>query len=65
MRNAKGLGDCEHSYLLHELIETDDAMVKSLSVFEALATFHGVSGKYLQEYIHEFVYRFNRRWWDN
>lgn len=25
-------------------------------------TFHGVSGKYLQLYLHEFVYRFDRRW---
>jgi len=27
-------------------------------------TFHGVSATYLQEYIDEFVYRFNRRWWE-
>ena len=26
-----------------------------------LETFHGVSGKYLQEYLNEFSYRFNRR----
>ncbi|WP_215874132.1 transposase [Acidithiobacillus caldus] len=25
---------------------------------------HGVSGKYLQEYLNEFVYRFNRRFWE-
>ena len=30
-----------------------------------LGTFHGVSGKYLQEYVDEFVYRFNRRKWEN
>lgn len=30
-----------------------------------LGTFHGVSGKYLQEYIDEFVYRFNRRHWES
>ena len=29
-----------------------------------LGTFHGVSGKYLQEYLAEFVYRFNRRLWE-
>ena len=27
-------------------------------------TFHGVSHRYLQEYIDEFVYRFNRRYWE-
>lgn len=30
-----------------------------------LGTFHGVSGTYLQEYIDEFVYRFNRRHWED
>ena len=27
-------------------------------------TFHGVSHKYLQEYLDEFCYRFNRRFWE-
>jgi len=27
-------------------------------------TFHGVSSKYLQEYLDEFCYRFNRRFWE-
>ena len=27
-------------------------------------TFHGVSGKYLQEYLNEYCYRFNRRFWE-
>jgi len=27
-------------------------------------TFHGVSGKYLQSYLDEFCYRFNRRFWE-
>jgi len=27
-----------------------------------LGTYHGVSGKHLQEYLDEFCYRFNRRW---
>jgi len=29
-----------------------------------LGTFHGVSGKYLQEYLDEFSYRFNRRFFE-
>jgi transposase-like protein len=29
-----------------------------------LGTFHGVSGEYLQEYLDEFCYRFNRRKWE-
>jgi transcription elongation factor Elf1/transposase-like protein len=28
-------------------------------------TFHGVSSKYLQEYLDEFCYRFNRRYWES
>ncbi len=27
-------------------------------------TFHGVSSRYLQEYLDEFCYRFNRRFWE-
>lgn len=29
-----------------------------------LGTYHGVSAKYLQGYINEFTYRFNRRFWE-
>jgi hypothetical protein len=29
-----------------------------------LGTYHGVSSKYLQEYLIEFCYRFNRRTWE-
>ncbi len=29
-----------------------------------LGTFHGVSGKYLQEYLNEFCYRYNRRFFE-
>jgi hypothetical protein len=28
-------------------------------------TFHGVTSKYLQEYVDEFCYRFNRRFWED
>ena len=28
-------------------------------------TFHGVPHKYLQEYLDEFVFRFNRRYWED
>ncbi len=30
-----------------------------------LGTFHGVSGKYLQEYLNEFCYRYNRRFFES
>jgi transposase-like protein len=29
-----------------------------------LGTFHGTSNRYLQEYLNEFCYRFNRRFWE-
>ena len=29
-----------------------------------LGTYHGVSSSYLQEYLNEFCYRFNRRQWE-
>ena len=29
-----------------------------------LGTFHGVSHQYMQEYVDEFVYWSNRRWWE-
>ena len=29
-----------------------------------LETFHGVTHKYMQEYVDEFVYLFNHRWWE-
>jgi len=37
-----------------------------ISNFKAylLGTYHGVSGKYLQEYLNEFSYRMNRRFWE-
>lgn len=28
-------------------------------------TYHGVTGRFLQEYLDEFCYRFNRRFWEN
>lgn len=30
-----------------------------------LGTYHGISGHYLQEYLDEFCYRLNRRFWEN
>ena len=30
-----------------------------------LGTYHGVGPRYLQEYLDEFMYRFNRRWWES
>ena len=30
-----------------------------------LGTFHGIDKKHLQEYLHEFCYRFNRRFWED
>ena len=38
-------------------------VISNLKTF-LLGTFHGVSHKYMQEYVDEFVYRFNRRWWE-
>ncbi|KAF3982159.1 MAG: transposase [Methylococcales symbiont of Hymedesmia sp. n. MRB-2018] len=29
-----------------------------------LGTYHGVSGQYMQEYLDEFCYRLNRRFWE-
>ena len=29
-----------------------------------IGTFHGISNAYLQKYLDEFVFRFNRRWWE-
>jgi hypothetical protein len=34
--------------------------IGNLKVF-LLGTFHGISGRYRQEYLNEFCYRFNRR----
>ena len=30
-----------------------------------LGTYHGVSGRYMQEYLDEFCYRLNQRFWEN
>ena len=29
-----------------------------------LGTYHGISGKYVQEYLNEYTYRLNRRFWE-
>lgn len=38
-----------------------------ISNFKAfvLGTYHGVSGNYVQEYLNEFTYRLNRRFWED
>lgn len=38
-----------------------------ISNFKAfvLGTYHGISGKYVQEYLDEFTYRLNRRFWED
>jgi hypothetical protein len=30
-----------------------------------LGTYHGISGRYVQEYLDEICYRLNRRFWEN
>jgi hypothetical protein len=48
------------SYLVDEWLPWAHIAIGNLKTF-LLGTFHGVSGKYLQEYLDEFCYRFNRR----
>jgi REP element-mobilizing transposase RayT len=36
----------------------------SVTKLVTLGTYHGVSSRYLQEYLNEFCYRFNRREWE-
>jgi hypothetical protein len=48
------------SELVDEWLPWVHIAIGNLKAF-LLGTFHGVSGKYLQEYLSEFCYRFNRR----
>ena len=48
------------SHLVDEWLSWVHIAIGNLKKF-LLGTFHGVSGKYLQEYLNEFCYRFNRR----
>lgn len=48
------------SYLVDEWLPWVHIAIGNFKTF-LLGTFHGVSGKYLQEYLDEFCYRFNRR----
>ncbi|MEI6859781.1 MAG: transposase, partial [Shewanella sp.] len=48
------------SELVDEWLPWVHIAIGNLKAF-LLGTFHGVSGKYLQEYLDEFCYRFNRR----
>jgi hypothetical protein len=46
-------------YLVDEWLPWVHIAIGNLKTF-LLGTFHGVTGKYLQEYLDEFCYRFNR-----
>ena len=46
---------CENKHKKAEFIA-----IGNLKTF-LLGTFHGVTGQYLQEYLNEFYYRYNRR----
>jgi hypothetical protein len=48
------------SHLVDEWLPWVHIAISNLKTF-LLGTFHGVSIKYLQEYLNEFCYRFNRR----
>ncbi len=48
------------SHLVDEWLPWVHIAIGNLKTF-LLGAFHGVSGKYLQEYLDEFCYRFNRR----
>jgi hypothetical protein len=47
------------SHLVDEWLPWVHIAIGNLKTF-LLGTFHGISGKYLQEYLDEFCYRFNR-----
>jgi hypothetical protein len=48
------------SHLVDEWLPWVHIAISNLKTF-LLGTFYGVSIKYLQEYLNEFCYRFNRR----
>ena len=39
-------------------------VISNFKIF-ILGTHHGISGKYVQEYLDEYTYRLNRRFWEN
>ena len=51
------------SDLVDEWLPWVHIAISNLKTF-LLGTFHGVSGKWLQEYLNEFCYRFNRRFFE-
>ena len=49
--------------LVDEWLPWVHVLIANLKRF-ILGTYHGVSHRYLQEYLDEFAYRFNRRFWE-
>jgi transposase-like protein len=47
----------------HDWVPLVHIMIGNMKKF-INGTFHGVSSRYLQEYLDEFCYRFNRRFWE-
>jgi hypothetical protein len=48
------------SHMVDEWLPWVHIAISNLETF-LLGTFHGVTSKYLQEYLNEFCYRYNRR----
>ena len=63
-------GDLAHRDFRHEVIETSKGLLPWVHVLISNAkaaiqgTFHGLHKKHMQQYLDEFCYRFNRRFWE-